>query len=119
MLLLLFLGGTALHVFHFRARRGLVIPPHFGTLSAAIWLTSQTDLGRALAEDSVGPEKIASVLSGLRFYIDKRVWRIFSVPDDRPRKDHWMGRCVARLRRMTAALFSRKAVAVGESVLSV
>ncbi|KAL1941723.1 hypothetical protein VTO73DRAFT_6723 [Trametes versicolor] len=111
--------GSILHVYHLKARRGLVIPPHFGTLSAAIWLAAQTDLMRSLAEDSVGPEKIGSVLSGLRFYIDKRAWRIFSVPDDRPRKDHWMGRCVARLRRMTAALFSRKAAAVGEPVLSV
>ncbi|KAI8986742.1 hypothetical protein BD414DRAFT_536654 [Trametes punicea] len=75
------LGGAVLHIAHSSARRGLPLPPRLGTLSAAIWLTAQTDIALALADDDVTPERIAERLSGHRFFIHKESGRILRLSD--------------------------------------
>ncbi|KAH9852461.1 hypothetical protein C2E23DRAFT_181525 [Lenzites betulinus] len=78
---LLSIGTTVLFFCHKSARAGLPLPPHLGTLGAAIWLTAQTDVALALADRSVGPDKLAHALAGHRYRIHKRTGRIFGVVD--------------------------------------
>ncbi|KAL7284082.1 hypothetical protein ACG7TL_001362 [Trametes sanguinea] len=57
-----------------------------GTLSAAIWLTAQTDIALALADDEVTPDKIEERLSGHRYFIHNESGRILRLPDPQGRK---------------------------------
>ncbi|KAI9065629.1 hypothetical protein FKP32DRAFT_1610546 [Trametes sanguinea] len=119
------LGGLVLHIIHYHARKGLAIPPQLGTLSAAIWLTAQTDIALALADDEVTRDKIEERLSGHRYFIHHESGRILRLPDPqgglgatpqtgRRRFSSWL----LSLRRKSADLISRKNSSSSDATLA-
>ncbi|CDO78006.1 hypothetical protein BN946_scf184664.g3 [Trametes cinnabarina] len=106
--------GSFLHMSHYHARRGLPIPSGLGTLSAAIWLTAQTDLALALADDEATPDKIEERLSGHRYFIHKQSGRILRLPDPESGRDtplsasKGLSAWLLPLRRKSAGLVSQK-----------
>ncbi|KAI0777267.1 hypothetical protein BD413DRAFT_668303 [Trametes elegans] len=79
------LAGGAVHATHRAARRRLPLPPLFGTLAAAGWLTAHADVARALARaDSCG--ELVKRLAGHRYFIDRASGRVLRVPDS-PQRD--------------------------------
>ncbi|KAI0827103.1 hypothetical protein BC628DRAFT_1338523 [Trametes gibbosa] len=102
-------GANCRRLFLVYARAGIPLPPHLGTLGAAIWLTAQTDVVYALAEKSVGPDKIAETLKGYRYRIHKPTGRIFREVDrNDARAPSWktrgrVGRWWAAVQRWAAA----------------